>query len=392
MQRKKISGHFLAEDEADLRAKLSLQNLFLVSCKVESDKGPNAFFTVSGKVTIVELTNFCHQFAIMVSAGIPIIDSLDALSKQKFSGYFVQILLTVYEDVKSGMLLSDAMKKFPKVFPDFFVNMVYVGEVSGSLDIVLNNLADYYEKDSAQKRKIKSALSYPIMLLVLTIGVIALMMFYVMPMFNNALSSMDVEMPGISKALFSASTWLTANWRVILLVLLAVALILFLLFRLKQVKYGMDWLKMHVPGFRKMNVCVLSARFSRSMGLLLGRGMDIVDALRVMQKLVGNRYTFKIFEGAIEEVNNGATISQAFGPKKIFHPVLLQMIETGEKSGTLDEVLSSTCNFFDSEVDYSIQRLTGMLQPILMLFMGVSIGLMFFAMYAPMISIMEQAL
>ena len=172
LHKKKYRGLYIAEDERDLALQLTKQNLYLVSAKVYKGGTPSAFFTLgTGKVSLTELTTFCRQFSIMQNTHIPILDCLDLLKNQNFSSYFKKILHVIYDDVKGGMLLSEALNKHAKVFPNFFRSMVFVGEKSGKLDVVFTSLADYYEKDSALKKKVKSALAYPTMLLFLTVGI-----------------------------------------------------------------------------------------------------------------------------------------------------------------------------------------------------------------------------
>ena len=194
LQKKKYKGIFIAEDEKDLAVQLTKQNLYLVSASLYKGGTPSAFFTLgTGKVKLSELTTFCRQFSIMISTGIPLLGCIDSLKQQPYSAYFKSILQVVSEDVKGGAMLSEALDKHNKVFPDFFRSMVHVGEVSGKLDSVFVSLADYYESDAAIKRKVKSALSYPLMLALMTVAIVILMLAFVVPTFRETLSTLEVE-------------------------------------------------------------------------------------------------------------------------------------------------------------------------------------------------------
>ena len=213
LQKQKIHGVFIANDEEELALELAKQSLFLISAKPYSGGTPSAFFTTgTGKVAMPELTSFCRQFAIMLNTHIPILDSLDILKIQPFSSYFRNILAVVYEDVQSGVLLSEALNKHAKVFPNFFRSMIRVGELSGKLDMVLTALADYYEKDSQLRSKIKSAMAYPSMLAGMTLAIVVLMLALVVPTFRETLDQLEVEPTGLTAAVYAVSDFLLAWW------------------------------------------------------------------------------------------------------------------------------------------------------------------------------------
>ena len=287
MNNEKIEGVFIAKDEKDLAKQLAKQNLFLVSSSVYSGDTPNAFFTLgTGKITLPELTTFCRQFAIMLTTHIPILDCLDILKNQPFSTFLKKILQVVYEDVKSGLQLSEALQKHKKVFPDFFRNMVRVGEVSGKMDSVFNSIADYYESDSELKRKAKSALSYPIMLLGMTVGIFILMIVMIVPTFKDALSSLDVEVEGITKILYDVSDYFLENWRNILLYAVVIIGLIFLILQTEKGKYAVDVIKLKIPFVKTVTRNMITARFARSFGLLLSSGMDLNDALDAVEIVI----------------------------------------------------------------------------------------------------------
>ncbi|MDD4125470.1 MAG: type II secretion system F family protein [Eubacteriales bacterium] len=388
----KFSGSFVADNEKDLAVQLAKQNLFLVSCTQVKRTSPSVFFSVSGKVKLNEITTFCRQFSIMINAGISVVNSMGILKNQGYTAYFKSILDIVYDDIKGGLSMSEAMKKHEKVFPGFFRSMVYVGEISGQLDRVLLSLADYYEKDREIKKKAKSALIYPGILLALTVGIIVIMLVYVIPTFRTALANMKVEMPAITAAIYGMSDWLLSNWK---LIMLGFFLFFFLIISFKKTKKGryfFDTLKLKIPIYRKVQINLITSKFARGYSLLLSSGMDVVDAMDTMAVVLGNANVEKRFKKAVEDVRLGNSITTSLGSYKLFPDILLQMVAIGEKTGTLSDVLSRSCLYFDDQVDSSLTTLTSMLQPILIAILGGSVGTMFYAIYAPMISIMQTYL
>lgn len=390
LQKQKIKGTFIANDEKDLAAQLAKQSLYLVSSKPYSGNTPSAFFTLgTGKVPLKELTTFCRQFAIMINTGIPILECIDILRNQSFSAYFRNILNVIYDDVKSGVVLSQALNKHSKVFPDFFRSMIYVGEMSGKLDIVFTSLADYYEKDSAIKRKFLSAISYPLMLLGMTVGILVLMLALVVPTFKEALSSLDVEATGITKVIYDISDFLVAYWQYLLGGIVLLGLIIFAVLSTKKGKYAFDYLKLKLPIVRTVTLNMITSRFARGFGLLLSSGMDLNTAMDAIEIVLGNRYMKRRFHDAAESVRHGMSLTLAFESYKLFPSMMIQMVTIGEKTASLDDILSRSCTFFDSQVEDSLNSMTSKIGPAMLIIMGGIIGTLFIAVYSPMLSIMN---
>ena len=388
LQKKKFTGYFIAENESHLARQLAEQNLYLISAKPVSDGTVNSFFTVSGRLKPGELTTFSRQFAIMVNSGVSILNTLSILKSQSFSGYFRRVLEVVYEDVKTGVMLSEAMKKHKRVFPEFFRSMVYVGEVSGALDKVLTSLADYYETDTAIKRKSKGAMIYPLLLLLMLVGIVVLMMVFVIPTFRNALVDLDIEMPALTMAIYNISDFFLQYWKELIIAVAAVAGIVWLLSMTQKGKYFFDMMRMKTPFIGKVNENLVTARFARGFGLLLSSGLDVLDAMEVICVVLGNRYVEKKFRAAIEDVRQGMSLTMAFETHRLFPDILIQMVSVGEKTGTVDEVLLRSCSFFDAQVETALSALTTVLQPIMLIIMGVVVAVMFIAVYSPILSIM----
>lgn len=389
LQKQKIRGVFIAKDEEDLELQLAKQSLFLVSAKPYSGGTPSAFFTLgTGKVSMPELTSFCRQFAIMLNTNIPILDSLDILKNQPYSNYFRNILAVVFEDVQSGVLLSEALNKHAKVFPNFFRSMIRVGELSGKLDMVLNALADYYEKDAELRGKVKGALAYPMMLAGMTLGIVVLMLALVVPTFRETLDQLEVEATGLTAAVYAVSDFLLAWWQYLLAGIVVLGLIIFLVCRTEFGGYAVDVLKLKLPIIKTIQINMITARFARAFALLLSSGMDLNEAMYATEIVLGNKYLTNRFHQATEAVRAGMSLTNAFESYNLFPPMMIQMITIGEKTNALDDVLTRSCNFFDAQVETSMNSLTNKIQPIMLLVMGAVIGVLFLAVYSPMISIM----
>ena len=392
LQKQKIKGTFIANDEHDLAAQLAKQSLYLISAKPYSNDTPSAFFTLSvgNTVKLSELTTFCRQFAIMQNTSIPILDCLDILRHQNYTAYFKKVLQVVYEDVKSGVLLSEALNKHKKVFPDFFRSMVHVGEISGKLDEVFRSLADYYERDTALKGKVKSAMSYPMMLMGMTVGIVIIMLAFVVPTFRDSMTQMDVEITGITKTVYDISEFVTNYWRVMLAGVMLLALIIVLVLRTEKGAYGFDVLMMKLPLVRTVQRNLLTARFARAFGLLLSSGMDMNAAMDSVEIIIGNRYMKEKFHAAAESVRQGMSLTNAFEAYDLFPHMMIQMVTIGERTGTMEDVLMRSCAFFDNQVETSLNSLTSKIQPTMLIIMGLIIGTLFLAVYSPMLSIMNN--
>ena len=388
LQKHKIKGTFIAQDEKDLGTQLARQGLYLI--KAIPYTGAPSFFTFGvGKVSSAELTNFCRQFAIMQNTHIPILDCLEILKGQSYSSFFRQTLQLVYDDVKSGVVLSEALNNHPKVFPEFFRSMIKVGEVSGKIDQIFESLAVYYERDNEQRRKLWGALSYPMILLGMTFAVLLLMLLVIVPIFRKAMAEMDVTVEGITLAVYNLSDFVINYWPYMIVILLVGILGIFLVMRTERGKYYFDAIKLKIPVVNQVALSMVTARFARAFGLLLSSGMDLSEAMRAVEIVIGNRYTKHRFGMAAESVRQGMSLTAAFEAYGIFPPMMVQMISVGERTATLDEVLTRSCNYFDSKVESSLASFTSKLQPILLAFMGGVIGILFIAVYSPMLNIMN---
>lgn len=370
--------------------RLAEQNLYLVKAKQITQTTASTFFSTTGKVSANELATFCRQFAIMFNTGISIVDSLDILKNQSYSSLLKKTLEFVHEDVKAGQLLSQALEKHKKIFPRFLLSMIYVGEISGALDKILITLADYFETDASIKKKTKSAMIYPIILIIMAIGIVVLMVAFIIPTFMEALGSLDVEMPPLTIALYNISVWFRTNWKILFLVIFAVVMLFMLWKRTASGRVAWDGFKFKAPIIGKVVKSLVTARFARAFGLLIDGGLDVIDAMETSKIVLGNKYVEKKFEQAINDVKQGLSITEALDGYKIFPPLIIQMISVGEKSGSLAEVLIRSCSFFDNQAEVTIASMTTIIQPIILAIIGGSVGVLFYAIYSPLLQVMEN--
>ena len=380
-----------ANDVSTLKGKVKSQKNILLSYKIEKESKVNAFFAVSSKVKRTELTTFLRQFAVMIKASIPIAASLKSLKDQGYTKIFKKVLTEVYLDVQSGILLSEAFKKHPKVFPEFFNKMVAIGEVTGSLDRVMESMADYYENDRKIRSKVKSALTYPIILLVLILAVLIFITMFILPQFESTINELGGNVPTITKIIMSISKFMQDNFLYVFGGIAIFAFIFWLFFKkTKKGRYIWDYLKLHLPIIGTVTKNLVTSRFSKAFIILLGSGMNMSDCLDNLHKMLDNQVFIEKFKYSVEEVKRGRRISQSIANIKMFPSMLVEMIDVGEKSGNIEEVLRSTSSYFDECVEQSIAKATAALEPLMIVILGGIVAVVILAVLLPIISLMQS--
>ena len=277
-----------AGDEVSLRAELKKDKFYPMKVTLIKEKKKSEFFAVSSKVKPDEVIGFLRQFSVMVKAGIPIGDSINSLRQQKYTTPFKNVLQAVYFDIESGVLLSEAFAKHPKVFPRFFISMVAIGEASGSLDRVLASMADYYENDRKIKKKAKSSMVYPVLLLVMVFAVLLFVTLFVLPQFESTINELGGDVPKITRILMDISQFMQDYIFIILPILAVLLLAIFLFFKTKKGEYVKDFLLFHMPLIGKVQQNLITSRFSKAFVILLGSGMNRVDCLENLKRMLGN--------------------------------------------------------------------------------------------------------
>jgi len=383
---KKIKGTFVAETEGEMKEMLLKAGYYVSSYRQISTKQLSSFFSLSNKIKTKELSQFCNQFSAMIGAGISIVEGIDVAANQGFTPKLRNALKAIQEDMRQGVSLSDAMAKHPKIFPPFFSSMVYIGEQAGCLDRVLVTVAEYYELENKTKRKIKSALAYPIILVIMLVGIVVAMMMFVIPRFITNFEKMGTELPKLTMAIFNASLFFQENFLYIFLVLFGIIVVLYLIKFLPSVQMLYDKLKVTLPVFKKINMSIFVSRFCRSLGLLLSSGADTLTALESLKQTITNKYLKKKFDRVIDDVRMGMALSSALEVEMKLSKVLIQMVVVGEKTGELDDILIKTAPFFDSDTENSLNLITTIIQPAVMVVLGGMVAVLFVAIYSPILN------
>lgn len=378
-----IEGFFEGNDESDVLAMLKGNNYLAVS--IEKDVAAEAQIELfSSKIKKKDLAVFCRQFYTMLDAGIGIVKCIEILEKQSENKTLVKALGALSENVQKGFTLSEGMKAHSKVFPSLLINMVEAGEVSGNLDTIMERMAVHFEKENKLEQKIKSALIYPIALAVVSIAVVVFLLVAVMPTFIGMFESSGQALPGPTQALLTISNWLTEFWYLFIAIVVGMV-IGFITF--KQTPTGrnfLDTLKIKIPVIKDTNVKIITARFTRTLSTLMTSGIPLLQAIDVVGRVVGNKVVHDRLEVASENVRKGVSLSRAVYEVGIFPPMVDSMIKIGEESGSLDDILYKTADFYDDEVEVALQRMTSLMEPVMLVVMAIVIGFIVIAMAMPM--------
>ena len=389
--KKRIRGQILAQDEKQLSDLLFNLDLYLVSCKKLKTTTPNSFFTLSGSIKIKDIAVFCKQFGTMINSGVSIVETLESLSVQPAYPQMMRLTLQqVLGDVTSGLLLSEAMSKHKKIFPEFFLSMISVGEASGKLYTVFLNMGDYYDNQVRIKSKMISAISYPVFLLVMTIGVVAIISFVVVPQFQKVFAELGQELPQITQIVFDFAEFVKNNWMVIVLVVFGVIITIIALKRTKKGKYFFDKLAANFFLSKGVISAGFAARFARCFSLLLSSGMQAVPAMETLSTLLGNAFYTDRFVQSITDVKNGVTLTKAFRKTGVFPPMLLQMVAIGERTAQIEEMLTKTSSIFEQQQSEAIDRMTASLQPILLMIIAVFVLVVLLAIFLPLMDMTKN--
>jgi type IV pilus assembly protein PilC len=379
------SGVIHAPDVSAAREQLQTRGLLphsLAERTAAGERGPGSAFK---KVKPKSLQVFARQFATMIGAGVSVVQALVTLEEQTDDKYLAEVIADVRSDVEGGVILSRALARHPKVFNRLFVAMVEAGESSGTLDTVLDRVATQIEKETQIKRRVKSALVYPIVVISFAFLVLTFMLLFIIPVFVNVFDSLDGELPRLTQFVMHASYGMRHYWFIIFP---AIALLIFAFRHLKRTERGRqvwDRFKLRIP-MRVGDVVhkIALARFSRTLSTLVSSGVDIIKALEITGATAGNYVVEKSLADIRTRVHEGVPISQPLQEDPVFPPMVGQMVKIGEETGELDGMLGKVADFYEDEVDTSIKSLTSIIEPILMIGVGIMVGTIVIAMYLPM--------
>jgi type IV pilus assembly protein PilC len=379
-------GEVEAPDEAAVQQRLRAMALANVKIK----KKPMKFaFKIPGFGGIgqKDLVIFTRQFATMIDAGLPLVQCLDILGTQLDNLAFREVLMKVKGKVESGSTLADSLGDHPKVFDTLYVQLVAAGEIGGILDTILNRLAQYIEKNEKLKAKVKGAMVYPSVVLVVAVGVTVVLLLFVTPTFEKMFKDFGGAMPAPTQIIIDISTWL--QHYILYLVGVIVGLIFAFRAWINWPRGRIQWdnIVIRSPIFGPLVRKVAVARFTRTLGTMISSGVPILDALEVVAKTAGNAVVERAIRYTKEKISEGKTIVQPLAETKVFPPMVVQMIGVGEATGAMDQMLTKIADFYDDEVDAAVAALTSLIEPVMMVVLGGVVGGFLIAMYLPIFSI-----
>ncbi|MFA9399054.1 MAG: type II secretion system F family protein [Clostridiaceae bacterium] len=379
-----IKGTMDASDKEGVVRNLRGKSYYPVTIKSKNTFGEINLSDLK-KVKLKDISIFCRQFSVMLSAGLGILRVLEILKQQTENKKLQEEIAEIYEDVQKGKLISDAMKK-QKDFPDMLCNMIKVGESSGTLDRIMDRMADYYEKEYKQQRKIKSALTYPMIIVIVAIVVVTLLVIKVIPIFVTMIPE-GTAIPLPTKIVLGISNFMQKFWW---LIFLAIVLLVSLPKLRKTPKEEReDQWKLKVPVLGKIYTKIYTASFARTFGILLSSGVPLLDSIKICGDVIGSKTIKTTLDNLEDEVKKGSTIGTTLESKNLFSPMLVQMIKVGEESGTLEQVLDNTADFYDGEVEAATEQLTTMIEPLIIVVLGVVVGFIIISVLLPMLSMYD---
>jgi len=360
-----------------------LRRRAILVTKIAEKSAPRVTFKFGGKVSDKEMAIFTRQFSIMIDAGLSLVQCLNILAEQSDSKTLRSVTGQVARNVEAGSTLADALRRHPRTFDDLFTNLVEVGEAGGILDVVLQRLSAYIEKAAALKRKVKAAMVYPSAIIGVAIMVVIFMLTFVIPTFAQMFKDLGADLPLPTKVVLWLSTFVRTYILLIIAAMVGCVLALRSYYRTEGGRATIDALMLKLPIFGTLIRKVAVARFTRTLGTLVQSGVPILDGLRITARTAGNKVVEKAVLQCRAAVTEGKTLAEPLRVSGVFPPMVTQMISVGEQTGALDAMLSKIADFYDDEVDTAVSTLTSLLEPIMIVFLGVVVGGLVVAMYLP---------
>lgn len=381
---KVIKGAIDADSQESALARLHDQKLHVVDINIGGEKRRISSLSIGSKrVKLEDLVVYTRQFATMINAGLSIVRCLDILQSQTKSNILREVTITASKDVRSGMSLTDAFAKHPNVFSKLYISMLRAAELGGIMDEIMNRIAGFLESDMEIRTKIKSALMYPAIVLCFSIVVLIAMFTLVLPKFKEIFTGMNIEMPGYTKALFTVSDALMHYWYIPVGAIVAIIVFYRYWNSTSSGRYQIDYFKLKIPVVGEIIQKMSIARFSRTFATLVGSGVPMMRALEIVGETSGNAVISNAVLKARESVREGQRISAPLAATGFFPSMVTQMIDVGEETGRLSEMLAKIADFYDKEVDAAVKGLTSIIEPMLIVFMGVIVGFIAISILGP---------
>ncbi len=336
-----------------------------------------------GRVKGKHVTVFSRQFSTMISAGLPLVQCLEILASQAESKSFQEIIQKIADDVKGGSTLSDAMRKHPKAFNDLYVNLVKVGETGGVLDTVLNRVSGYLEKAMALRQKVRMAMAYPSVVMFVAVVVVIFILTFVIPVFAGVYAKMGAELPLATQIVLLLSNLIRRYFLLVLAGIVGAVFLFRAYYRTDSGKLQVHRLLLRIPVIGTLIRKIAVARFTRTLSVLLGAGVPILDGLAITAKTAGNKVVENAVMAARTSITAGQTVAAPLKESKVFPPMVIQMISVGEQTGAMEHMLSKVADYYEEEVDTAVAGFTSLVEPVLIVFLGVVVGGIVISMYLP---------
>lgn len=374
------TGEIELPTKEEVFAYLARQRMIPVSVR---EKERQITLQIGTGISTRDIVIFTRQFATMINSGLPLVQSLDILAQQTENQNLQKVIRSVLYDVESGNTLADSMRKHPKVFTNLYVNMVAAGEAGGILDTILLRLATFLEKNDALARKIKGAMIYPGVIMTVAVGAVFILLYFVIPTFQQMFASAGIPLPLPTRIVIGMSAALQAYWWALLGGIVVGGFLLRAFYKTDQGELFMDSLLLRFPILGDLQRKAAVARFTRTLGTLVSSGVSILEGLEITAKTAGNRVIHDAVMGSRASIAGGETIAAPLKESGVFPPMVVQMINVGEQTGGLDEMLSKIADFYDEEVDAAVDALLSAMEPVMIVFLGTIVGGMIVAMYLP---------
>ena len=379
----RIEGSQSADSESQVREMLLSNQYYPLSIEKENSKSKSSF-SFNRKVKLKDIAVFCRQFYVMLDSGLSIGKALNILIEQGEKPKIREALIGVNVDLKRGETLANSMRKRKDVFPNLLTSMIDAGERSGNLDIILKRMAEYYEKETKIRGKIKSAMIYPIVLGVVAIIAITFILTFVMPTFVQMFEENNVDLPTSTKMVLGTSKMLGKYGIIIFLILVTAIILLGKYLKSEEGQYKLSVINLKIPVIKKLTQKIIVSRFTRTMGIVSSSGMSLVTSLEIVASVVGNKIAERELLKVKEKVLKGEGLGDSIMKIKIFPPMLASMVKVGEEAGSLDSILDKTADFYDDELEREIQTATALIEPAMIVVMGVIIGFLLISILTPM--------
>ena len=379
----RIEGSQSADSESQIREMLLSNQYYPLSIEKENSKSKKSF-SFNSKVKLKDIAVFCRQFYVMLDSGLSIGKALNILIEQCEKPKLREALIGVNGELKRGETLASSMRKRKDVFPNLLTSMIDAGERSGNLDIILKRMAEYYEKETKIRGKIKSAMIYPIVLGVVAIISITFILTFVMPTFVQMFEENNVDLPMSTKMVLETSKVLGQYGIIIFLILVTAIILLGKYLKSEEGQYKLSSINLKIPVIKKLTQKIIVSRFTRTMGIVSSSGMSLVTSIEIVASVVGNKIAEKELLKVKEKVLKGEGLGDSIMNIKIFPPMLASMVKIGEEAGSLDSILDKTADFYDDELEREIKTATALIEPSMIVLMGIIIGFLLISILTPM--------